>query len=68
MSGSISRKRKHKAIRQGSKDEARWYVKFFSDLVHDNHEDDIMFPNSEYTALTSDDILRLTQGSGIRRK
>jgi len=67
MSGSISRKRKRKAIRQQSKEEIRWYTKFFADIIDDMHEREL-FPNSEYTALTSDQILRLVQGNGLRRK
>ncbi|MFW9981023.1 MAG: hypothetical protein ACFFE3_03780 [Candidatus Thorarchaeota archaeon] len=67
MSGSISRKRRRKAMRQRSKEEIRWYTKFFADIIHDKHEN-LMFPNSEYTTLTSEQIFRLTQGPGIRRK
>ncbi len=67
MSGSITGKRRRKAIRQRSKEEIRWYTKFFADIIHDKH-DTMMFPNSEYTALTSEQILRLTQGPRIRRK
>jgi len=67
MSGSISRKRKTKAIRQRSKDEVRWYLKFFADMIKDQHEA-TMFPNSEYTTLTSEQILRIIEGPSIRRK
>ncbi|MFW9793528.1 MAG: hypothetical protein ACFFEE_04440 [Candidatus Thorarchaeota archaeon] len=67
MSGSISRKRRRKAMRQRSKEEIRWYTKYFADIMHDRH-DNLMFPNSEYTTLTSEQILRLTQGPTIRRK
>lgn len=67
MSGSISRKRKSKAMRQSSKEEIRWYTKFFADIIDDRHER-TLFPNSEYTALTSEQILRLVQGEVIRRK
>ncbi|MFW9808233.1 MAG: hypothetical protein ACFFE6_02525 [Candidatus Thorarchaeota archaeon] len=67
MSGSLSRKRRRKVIRQRSKEEIRWYTKYFADIIHDKHEN-VMFPDSEYTALTSEQILRLTQGPGLRRK
>ncbi|MGY5865134.1 MAG: hypothetical protein RTV41_11080 [Candidatus Thorarchaeota archaeon] len=67
MSGSISQKRKSKTMRQQSKEEIRWYTKFFADIIHDKHER-MLFPNSEYTLLTSEQILRLTQSPGIRRK
>ncbi len=67
MSGSISRKRKSKATRQHYKQEIRWYTKFFADIIEDHHER-TLFPNSEYTALTSEQILRLVQGEVIRRK
>jgi len=67
MSGSISRKRKHKALRQNSKDEVRWYIKFFADIIEDHH-DRTMFPNSEYTALTPEQLLRLVQGELMRAK
>lgn len=67
MSGSISRKRKHKVMRQRSKDEVRWYIKFFADIIEDHH-DGTMFPNSEYTTLTPEQLLRLVQGELIRRK
>jgi hypothetical protein len=61
MSGSISRKRKQKTIRQRSKEEVRWYLKFFSDIIED-HQERTMFPTSEYTALTPEQLLRLVQG------
>lgn len=67
MSGNLSRKRKHKVIRQRSKDEIRWYTKFFADIIQDRYEQ-TMFPDSEYIALTSEQIHRLTQGSGVPRK
>ncbi|MHA2080477.1 MAG: hypothetical protein ACW99H_04960 [Candidatus Thorarchaeota archaeon] len=51
MSGSISRKRKSKTMRQSSKEEVRWYIKFFADIIED-HQDRTLFPNSEYTTLT----------------
>lgn len=67
MSGSISRKRKHKTFRQRSKEEVRWYIKFFEDIIEDHHER-TMFPNSEYTALTPEQLLRLVQGELMRMK
>jgi len=65
MSGSISRKRKHKAIRQRSKEEVRWYIKYFADLIEEQHGN-TMFPDSEYTTLTSEQILRIIEGPRIR--
>ena len=67
MSGSISRKGKHKAIRQRSKEEVRWYIKYFADMIEDQHQN-TMFPDSEYTTLTSEQILRIIEGPRIRRK
>jgi hypothetical protein len=67
MSGSISRKRKTKAMRQRSKEEVRWYLKFFADMIKEQHETTI-FPNSEYTTLTSEQILRIIEGPSIKRK
>ncbi|MHA2352626.1 MAG: hypothetical protein ACXABX_05860 [Candidatus Thorarchaeota archaeon] len=67
MSGSISRKRKHKTFRQQSKEEVRWYMKFFEDIIEDHH-DRTMFPLTEYTTLTPEQLLRLVQGEIIRRK
>ncbi len=67
MSGSISRKRKSKATRQQYKQEARWYVKFFADIIEDHHER-TLFPNSEYTTLTPEQLLRLVQGELMRAK
>ncbi|MHA2221505.1 MAG: hypothetical protein ACXAAO_05550 [Candidatus Thorarchaeota archaeon] len=67
MSGSISRKRRHVTLRQRSKEEIRWYTKFFAAIIKDKHEK-MLFPNSEYTILTSKQILRLTQGPRMRRK
>ncbi|MFW9835135.1 MAG: hypothetical protein ACFFEK_14140 [Candidatus Thorarchaeota archaeon] len=67
MSGSISRKRKTKAMRQRSKEEVRWYLKFFADMIQEEHESR-MFPNSEYTTLTSEQILRIIEGPSIKRK
>ena len=61
MSGSISRKRKTKAIRQRSKEEIRWYIKYFADMIEDQHHN-TMFPDSEYTTLTSEQILRIIEG------
>ena len=66
MSGSISRKRKSKAMRQRSKEEIKWYIKFFTDIIQDKHEN-MLFMNSEYNLLTSEQILRLTQGMSIRK-
>ena len=63
MSGKISRKLKHKTMRQRSKDEIRWYKKFFAEEFSNE-----MLPISEYAILTSEDIHRLTQGPGIHRK
>ncbi len=63
MSGKISRKMKHKTMRQQSKDEIRWYTKFFAEEL--NNEPDSI---SEYALLTSDDIHRLTRGVSIHRK
>jgi len=68
MSGSISRKRKHKAIRQRGKEEIRWYIKYFADMIKEQHEN-TMFPDPEYTTLTSEQILRIIEGpvsAGIR--
>jgi len=48
MSGSISQKRRRKSVRQRSKEEIRWYIKFFADMIEEQHEN-VMFPNSEYT-------------------
>ncbi|MBY8998767.1 MAG: hypothetical protein KGD60_13655 [Candidatus Thorarchaeota archaeon] len=67
MSGSISRKRQRKATRQHYKQEIRWYTKFFADIIEDRHER-TLFPNSEYTALTSEQILRVVQGQLLRAK
>ncbi|NHI87980.1 MAG: hypothetical protein EAX87_00575 [Candidatus Thorarchaeota archaeon] len=67
MSGSISRKRKTKAIRQHSKDEVRWYLKYFAEMIKEQHENS-MFPDAEYTTLTSKQILRIIEGPSIRRK
>jgi hypothetical protein len=67
MSGSISRKRKQKAIRQHSKEEIRWYTKYFADIIHDK-EENLMFPNSEYIALTSEQMHRMVEGIAFRRK
>ncbi|MFW9973880.1 MAG: hypothetical protein ACFFDQ_01255 [Candidatus Thorarchaeota archaeon] len=67
MSGNLSRKRKHKVIRQRSKDEIRWYTKFFADIIQDRYER-TMFPDSEYIALTSEEIHRLVTGQQVRRK
>jgi hypothetical protein len=66
MSGSISRKRKHKATRQRSKEEVRWYTTFFADIIEDRYER-VMFPNTEYTALTSDQIHNLLQDDTFRK-
>ncbi|MFW9964051.1 MAG: hypothetical protein ACFFCX_10830 [Candidatus Sifarchaeia archaeon] len=66
MSGNISRKRKQKAMRQRSKEEIKWYTKFFADIIEDRYER-TMFPDSEYNTLTSEQIFRLTMGPGIRR-
>ena len=63
MSGKISRKMKHKTMRQHSKDEIRWYRKFFAEELRNE-----VLPISEYAILTSEDIHRLTQGPSIRRK
>jgi hypothetical protein len=67
MSGSISRKRKQKAVRQRSKQEIRWYIKYFADMIEEQHETR-MFPDSEYTTLTSEQILRIIMGPSLRRK
>ena len=67
MSGSISRKRKNVTMRQRSKEEVRWYTKFFADIIEDHHER-TLFPNSEYTTLTPDQLLRLVQGELMRAK
>jgi hypothetical protein len=67
MSGSISRKRKSKTTRQRSKEEVRWYLKFFADIIEDHHER-TMFPNSEYTTLTPEQLLRLVQGELMSSK
>ena len=67
MSGSISRKRKTVAIRQRSKDEVRWYLKYFADMIQEQHENR-MFPTTEYTTLTSEQILRIIEGPSLRRK
>jgi hypothetical protein len=63
MSGSDSRKRRRKVMRQQRKDEIRWYSKFFVEETIDE-----LFPHSAYTILTSEQINRLTQGASIRRK
>ena len=63
MSGSIARKRRRKVMREQRKDEIRWYSKFFVEEIVDE-----VFPHSAYTILTSEQINRLTQGVGIRRK
>jgi len=63
MSGKISRKMKHKTMRQQSKDEIRWYKKFFAEDLSNE-----MLPISEYAILTSEAIHRLTEGPSIRRK
>jgi hypothetical protein len=67
MSGSISRKRKQKTMRQRGKEEIRWYIKFFADIIEDHHER-TMFPNSEYTTLTPEQLLRVVQGELMRMK
>ena len=67
MSGSISQKRRRKTVRQRSKEEIRWYIKYFADMIEEQHES-TMFPNSEYTTLTSEQILRIIEGPRIRRK
>ena len=67
MSRSISRKGKQKAVRQRSKEEIRWYIKHFADLIEEQYEN-TMFPNSEYTTLTSEQILRIIEGPSIHRK
>ena len=67
MSGSISRKRKWKTTRQRYKQEVQWYTKFFADIIADHHER-TMFPNSEYTTLTPEQLLRLVQGELMRAK
>lgn len=67
MSGSISQKRRRKTVRQRSKEEIRWYIKYFADMIEEQHEN-TMFPNSEYTTLTSEQILRIIEGPRIRRK
>jgi hypothetical protein len=67
MSGSISQKRRRKAVRQRSKEEVRWYIKFFADMIEEQHEN-AMFPNSEYTTLTSEQILRIIEGPRLRRQ
>ncbi|MHA1963499.1 MAG: hypothetical protein ACXACG_04815 [Candidatus Thorarchaeota archaeon] len=67
MSGSISRKRKSKTMRQSSKEEVRWYIKFFADIIED-HQDRTLFPNSEYTTLTPEQLLRLVQGELMSTK
>ncbi|MFW9788923.1 MAG: hypothetical protein ACFFE2_14360 [Candidatus Thorarchaeota archaeon] len=67
MSGSISRRRKSKAMRQRSKEEIRWYIKYFADMIEDQHKN-MQFPDSEYTTLTSEQILRVIEGPYTRRK
>jgi hypothetical protein len=67
MSGSISRKRKTKTTRQHSKDEVRWYLKYFAEMIEELHENS-MFPDAEYTTLTSKQILRIIEGPSIKRK
>jgi hypothetical protein len=67
MSGSISRKRKTKAMREHSKDEVRWYLKYFAEMIEEQYENS-MFPDAEYTTLTSKQILRIIEGPNIRRK
>jgi len=54
-------------MRQSSKEEIRWYTKFFVDIIEDRNER-TLFPNSEYMALTSEEIHRLIQGHGVFRK
>ncbi|MGY5879492.1 MAG: hypothetical protein RTV31_04530 [Candidatus Thorarchaeota archaeon] len=66
MSGSYSRKKKRKTMRQRSKEEIRWYMKSFADIIDDKHEN-MLNSNSEYTLLTSEQLLRLAQGLSIRR-
>ncbi len=53
-------------MKQRSKEEIRWYTKFFADIIEDRH-DTVLFPNSEYTTLSSEQILRLIQGPSLRR-
>ncbi|MHA3964619.1 MAG: hypothetical protein AM325_013895 [Candidatus Thorarchaeota archaeon SMTZ1-45] len=67
MSGNLSRKRKHKVMRQRSKDEIRWYTKFFADIIQDRYER-TMFLDSEYIAPTSEEIQQMIQNQNIRRK
>ena len=67
MSGSYSRKKKRKTMRQRSKEEIRWYMKSFADIIDDKHEK-MLYSNSEYTLLTSGQILRLTQDLSVRKK
>ena len=66
MSGSISRRRKRKAVRQRSKEEVRWYIKYFADMIEEQYNN-TMFPNPEYTTLTSEQILRIIEGPIKRR-
>jgi len=63
MSGSISRKKRKKTLRQQRKDDIRWYTRFFAE-EHDNE----LFPHSAYAVLTPNQIIRLTQSPSIRRK
>ena len=42
-------------------------MKFFEDIIEDHH-DRTMFPLSEYTTLTPEQLLRLVQGEIIRKK
>jgi len=63
MSASISRKKRRKTIRQQRKDDIKWYTRFYAEDLENEQ-----LPHSAYTLLTSQQIIRLTQGVSIRRK
>jgi len=63
MSGSISRKRRRKSMRQQNKEEIRWYTKLFVEDIETE-----LFPHSGYATLTSEQVRRLVQGGGVRNR
>jgi hypothetical protein len=54
-------------MREHGKDEVRWYLKYFAEMIEEQYENS-MFPDAEYTTLTSKQILRIIEGPNIRRK
>ncbi|TFG96139.1 hypothetical protein E4H12_11770 [Candidatus Thorarchaeota archaeon] len=63
MSGSISRKRRRKSMRQQNKEEIRLYTKSFVEDIESE-----LFIHSGYTTLTSEQVRRLVQGVGVQRR